>query len=87
MVASDTPSCFGGGKRHSATFDLVYVDVKDRGAAVQSGSKRAMADPRRNRFVSDDDVDHSSDAGWLTVVNVKFHLGPAVSAAEMIKIA
>jgi hypothetical protein len=46
-----------------------------------------MTDPGRNRLVSNNDVNHSSDAGWFAIVDVKFRLRSTVSAPNMIKIA
>jgi hypothetical protein len=61
--------------------------VNDRISAVQSGSKGTTTDPSRNRLISNDNADHSSDAGWIAIVDVEFRLRPAVSAAKMIEIA
>jgi hypothetical protein len=45
------------------------------------------ANPSRNRFISNDHVDHSPDARRLAVVNVKFRVRPSVSAAKVTKVA
>jgi hypothetical protein len=67
--------------------NLIHINVNDRIAAVQSGSKGAMTDASLNCLVSNNDVDHSSDVRWIAIVDVEFRLHPAISAAKMIEIA
>jgi hypothetical protein len=63
--------------------DLVHINVDDRITISVTRIDAERANPSRNRFISDDHVDHSPDARRLAVVNVKFRVRPAASAAKV----
>jgi hypothetical protein len=67
--------------------DLVHINVDDRITISVTRIDAERANPSRNRFISNDHVDHSPDARRLAVVNVKFRVRPAVSAAKVTKVA
>jgi len=67
--------------------NLVHINVDDRVTISVTRIDAERVNPGRNRFISNDHIDHNPDARGLAVVSVKFRERPAVSAAEVTKIA